>query len=66
MLFKGIPLSIVHWVYSFRLRGNAFPGYLGPFGRWLFRKFWLDTRYAELMRGALTVRKTSAEQEPGK
>jgi len=56
----------IHWVYSFRLRGNTFPGYLGPFGRWLFREFWLDTRYAELMRGALTVRKTSAEQEPEK
>ena len=58
--------TLIHWVYSFRLRDNAFPGYLGPFGRWLFRRFWLDTRYAELMRGALTVRKASAEREPEK
>jgi hypothetical protein len=46
--------------------GQHVSGYLGPFGRWLFQKFWLDTRYAELMRSALTVRKTSAEQEPEK
>jgi len=58
--------TLIHWAYSFRLRGNEFPGYLGPLGRWLFRKFWLDTRYAELMRGALTVRKASAEREPEK
>lgn len=58
--------TLIHWVYSFRLRSNEFPGYLGPLGRWLFRKFYLDSRYAELMRGALSVRKTSAEQEPEK
>jgi hypothetical protein len=54
----------IHWTYAFRLRANEFPGYLGPLGRVLFRKFYLDSRYAELMRGALTVRKTSAEQAP--
>jgi hypothetical protein len=54
----------IHWTYAFRLRADEFPGYLGPLGRVLFRKFYLDSRYAELMRGALTVRKTSAEQAP--
>lgn len=54
----------IHWTYAFRLRANEFPGYLGPLGRVLFRKFYLDSSYAELMRGALTVRKTSAEQAP--
>jgi hypothetical protein len=54
----------IHWTYAFRLRGNEFPGYLGPLGRFLFRKFYLDTRYAELMRGALAVRKANAEREP--
>ena len=52
----------IHWTYAFRLRGNEFPGYLGPLGRLLFRKFYLDTRYAELMRGALAVRKATAER----
>ena len=54
----------IHWTYAFRLRQNEFPGYLGPLGRLLFRKFYLDTRYAELMRGALAVRKATAEGEP--
>ena len=54
----------IHWTYAFRLRENEFPGYLGPLGRLLFRKFYLDTRYAELMRGALAVRKASAEGAP--
>jgi hypothetical protein len=52
----------IHWTYEFRLRPNTFPGYLGALGRLLFRKFYLDTRYAELMRGALAVRKASAER----
>ena len=54
----------IHWTYAFRLRANEFPGYLGSLGRLLFRKLYLDTRYAELMRGALAVRKASAEREP--
>lgn len=56
--------TLIHWTYGFRLRSDQFPGYLGPFGRWLFRKFYLESRYAELMRGALAVRKTNAEREP--
>ncbi len=54
----------IHWTYAFRLRGDRFPGYLGAFGKFLFRKFYLDTRYAKLMRGALAVRKADAEQAP--
>jgi hypothetical protein len=54
----------VHWTYAFRLRPDQFPGSLGPFGRMLFRKFYLETRYAELMRGALVVRKETAERPP--
>ena len=55
--------TLIHWTYAFRLRLDEFPGYLGPLGRFLFRKFYLNTRYAELMRGALAVRKESAEHE---
>jgi hypothetical protein len=54
----------IHWTYAFRLREDQFPGYLGPLGRFLFQKFYLNTRYAELMRGALAVRKANAEREP--
>lgn len=58
--------TLIHWNYAFRLRANEFPGYLGPIGRFFFGKFFLETRYAELMRGALAVRKAIAEQEtPG-
>jgi hypothetical protein len=46
---------------SFRLRPDPFPGYLGPFDSMLFQIFFLGTRYAELMRGALVVRKADAE-----
>lgn len=52
----------IHWTYSFRLRPNVFPGDLGAFGRLIFRRFYLDTRYAQFMRGALAVRKAIAEQ----
>ena len=54
----------IRWTYSFHLRSDRFPGYLGPLGRLLFRVFYLDTRFAELMRGALAVRKTAAENAP--
>lgn len=52
----------IRWTYSFRLRPNTFPGDLGALGRLIFRRFYLDTRYAQFMRGALTVRKALAEQ----
>lgn len=54
--------TLIHWNYAFRLRPDEFPGYLGPIGRFLFSRFYLNTRYAELMRGALAVRKATAEQ----
>lgn len=53
--------TLIHWTYGFRLRLDEFPGYLGPLGPMLFQIFFLDTRYAELMRGALVVRKADAE-----
>ena len=56
--------TLIHWTYSFRLRSDRFPGYLGPLGRMLFQSFYLDTTYAELMRGALAVRKENAEHSP--
>jgi hypothetical protein len=41
------------WIYSFKLKDNKFPGYLGAFGRYLFRVGFLDRDYAAMMRATL-------------
>ena len=41
------------WTYSFHLKENEFPGYLGAFGRYLFRVTFLDRDYAAMMRATL-------------
>ena len=41
-----------------------FPGYFGGFGRFLFRKYFLEREYADLMRGVLNGYKADAEQRP--
>jgi hypothetical protein len=41
------------WTYSFRLKDNTFPGYLGALGRYLFRIGFLDRDYAAMMRATL-------------
>ena len=43
----------VKWTYSFQLRRDRFPGYLGGFGDWLFRVTFLDRDYAQMMRRTL-------------
>jgi hypothetical protein len=48
------------WTYSFALRSDRFPGYLGSFGDFLFMVGFLDRQYAELMRGTLEGYKTVA------
>ena len=59
----GADRSHVVWVYSFKLRDNRFPGYLGAMGRYLFRVGFLDRDYAELMRASLGQMKTAADNE---
>jgi hypothetical protein len=54
----------VTWTYSFRLKDGNFPGYLGTLGRFLFRKYFLEREYANLMRGVLNGYKIDAEQRP--
>ena len=49
------------WTYAFRLRANMFPGNLGGLGRWLMRRVFLDTAYAELMRASLAAIKAQLE-----
>ena len=53
----------ITWVYSFKLKEHNFPGNLGALGRFLFRKYFLDREYADLMRGVLNGYKTDAEQQ---
>jgi len=50
------------WTYSFRLRGDRFPGVLGPLGRWLLKVAFLDRAYATLMRETLKAIKAGAEK----
>jgi len=54
----------INWTYSFRLKEDKFPGYLGPLGRFLFRKYFLEREYGDLMRGVLNGYKSDAEQRP--
>ena len=49
------------WTYSFKLKENRFPGYLGPLGQFLFHIGFLDRQYAEMMRGTLKAGKVAAE-----
>jgi hypothetical protein len=51
----------ITWVYSFKLKEHNFPGNLGALGRFLFRTYFLDREYADLMRGVLNGYKTDAE-----
>jgi hypothetical protein len=51
------------WTYAFRLRGDRFPGFLGPFGRWLLKVVFLDRAYAVLMAETLKAMNAGAERE---
>ncbi len=52
----------IRWTYSFALRSDRFPGYLGALGRFLFEIGFVDRQYAELMKGVLEGVKKAAEQ----
>jgi hypothetical protein len=43
----------IAWTYSFKLKDNAFPGYLGALGRYIFKIYFLDRDYAAMMRATL-------------
>ena len=51
------------WTYSFALRRDRFPGYLGRLGDFLFRISFLDRDWAEVMRNVLNGYKTAAGNE---
>jgi hypothetical protein len=50
---QGAGRTRIVWTYSFKLKENEFPGYLGAFGRYLFRVTFLDRAYADMMRETL-------------
>jgi hypothetical protein len=52
------------WTYSFKLKDNEFPGYLGAFGRYIFHWVFLDRQYAAMMRATLEAGKVDAEKRP--
>jgi hypothetical protein len=52
----------ITWTYSFKLKEHNFPGNCGAVGRFLFRKYFLEREYADLMRGVLNGYKSDAEQ----
>lgn len=54
----------VRWTYAFELRGDRFPGFLGPLGAWLLKATFLDGPYAKWMRGTLARIKSNAEARP--
>lgn len=54
----------ITWIYSFKLKEHSFPGNLGALGRFLFRKYFLEREYADLMRGVLNGYKADAEKRP--
>ena len=63
---KSAPDSTkIVWTYSFALRGDRFPGYLGRLGDFLFRITFLDRDWAEVMRNVLSGYRTAAGNETG-
>jgi hypothetical protein len=54
----------IPWTYSFKLKDDVFPGYLGALGRWLCRVGFLDRDCAAMRRGVLDGYKTTAEAQP--
>ena len=59
----GADSAHVTWTYSFKLRDDRFPGYLGALGRFLFRKDFLDRQYADMMRATLKGTQAAADSE---
>lgn len=51
------------WTYSFELKRDRFPGYLGWLGNFLFRVSFLDREWADLMRATLNGQKQDAESQ---
>jgi Polyketide cyclase / dehydrase and lipid transport len=55
----------VTWRYTFKLRGNRFPGWLGALGRALFRKSFVEADYAPFMQAQVRAIQDFAAHEVG-
>ena len=68
--FRTVPLDAGHtritWTYSFKLKGDIFPGEFGALGRWLFRVRFLDGEYAAMMKDVLNGYRQDAEARPAR
>lgn len=65
--FRTVQLDAGHtritWIYTFKLKEDAFPGELGALGRWLFKVAFLDRDYAAMMHGVLRGYQEAAEKQ---
>jgi hypothetical protein len=55
----------VTWRYTFKLRGDRFPGWLGPLGRALFRSSFVEADYAPFMQAQVRAIQDFAAHEVG-
>ena len=54
---RGPRVTETRWTYSFALRDGRVPGAFGKFGRYLFRKTFLERDFAGMMRRTLAAEK---------
>ena len=62
---EGEGQTRVRWTYGFELRGDRFPGFLGPLGGPLLKAAFLNGPYAKWMRATLARIKANAEAWTG-
>ena len=62
---EGEGRTRVRWTYSFELRRDRFPGFLGPLGGPLLKAAFLNGPYAKWMRATLARIKANAEAWTG-
>jgi len=62
---EGADKTRVRWTYSFELRRDRFPGFLGPLGGPLLKAAFLNGPYAKWMRATLARIKANAEAWAG-
>jgi hypothetical protein len=58
--------TTLRWRYSFKLRSTRFPGLLGPVGRFVFTRVFLDRIYAAFMQSSMTAIERYVAQSAGR
>ena len=64
--FRTVQLDAGHTriTYSFKFKGDQFSGELGAMDPWLFRVYFLDPEYADMMKDVLIGYQHEAEARP--